>query len=62
MNFKINSRPLFTTIFKLKNDDFKTRYFSPLIERVLTGVRLVVASDEPDKSKTRMSYICLIIM
>ena len=38
MNFKINSRPLFTIIFKLKNDSFKTRDFSPLIERVLAGV------------------------
>ena len=36
MNFKINSRPLFTIIFKLKNDNFKTRDFSPLIERVLS--------------------------
>ena len=39
VNFKINSRPLFTIIFKLKNDNFKTRDFSPLIERVLVGVR-----------------------
>ena len=38
MNFKINSGPLFTIIFKLKNDNFKTRDFSPLIERVLAGV------------------------
>ena len=38
VNFKINSRPLFTIIFKLKNDNFKTRDFSPLIERVLAGV------------------------
>ena len=38
MNFKINSRPLFTIIFKLKNDNFKTRDFSPLIERALAGV------------------------
>ena len=38
MNFKINSRPLFTIIFKLKNVNFKTRDFSPLIERVLAGV------------------------
>ena len=38
VNFKINSRPLFTVIFKLKNDNFKTRDFSPLIERVLAGV------------------------
>ena len=32
---KINSRPLFTIIFQLKNNNFKTRDFSPLIERVL---------------------------
>ena len=38
MNFKINSRPFFTIIFKLKNDNFKTLDFSPLIERVLAGV------------------------
>ena len=38
MNFKINSKPLFTIIFKLKNDNLKTRDFSPLIERVLAGV------------------------
>ena len=38
MNFKINSRPLFTIIFKLKNDNFKTQDFSSLIERVLAGV------------------------
>ena len=38
MNFKINSRPLFTIIVKLKNDNFKTRDFGPLIERVLAGV------------------------
>ena len=38
MNFKINSRSLFTIIFKLKNDNLKTQDFSPLIERVLAGV------------------------
>ena len=38
VNFKMNSRPLFTIIFKLKNDNFKTRDFSPLIKRVITGV------------------------
>ena len=38
MNFKINSRPLFTIIFKLRNDNFKTRDFSPLIGRFLAGV------------------------
>ena len=38
VNFKINSRPLFTIIFKLKNDNFKTRDFSPLIKRVITDV------------------------
>ena len=37
VNFKISSRPLFTIIFKLKNDNFKTRDFSPLIKRILTG-------------------------
>ena len=37
-NFKVNSRPLITIIFKLKNGNFMTRYFSPLIKRVLTGV------------------------
>ena len=31
-------RPLFTIIFKLKNDNFKTRDFSPLIKSVLAGV------------------------
>ena len=40
VNFKINSWPLFTIIFKLENDNFKTRDFSPLI--VLTGVELIV--------------------
>ncbi len=38
MDFKINSRPLFTIIFKPKNGNFKTRDFSPLIEGVLAGV------------------------
>ena len=45
MNFKINSRPLFTIIFKLKNDNFKTRDFSPLIERVLAGVFHILFSE-----------------
>ena len=35
VNFKINSR-LFTIIYKLINDDFKTRDFSPFIETVLS--------------------------
>ena len=38
VNFKIDSRPHFTIIFKLKNVNFKTRDFSPLIEWVLAGV------------------------
>merc|ERR1712051_555931 len=38
VNFKINCRPLFTIIFKLKNVNFRTRDFSPLIPRVLSGV------------------------
>ena len=42
MNFKINSRPLFTIIFKLKNDNFKTRDFSSHIERVLAGVGAIL--------------------
>ena len=45
MNFKINSRPLFTIILKLKNDNFKTRDFSPLIERVLAGVLFLIQSE-----------------
>ena len=42
MNVKINSRPLFIIIFKLKNYNFKTQDFSPLIERVLAGVLSVL--------------------
>ena len=45
MNFKMNSRPLFTVMFKLKNDNFMALDFSPLIERVLTGVSNVWYSE-----------------
>ena len=38
VNFKINSGPLFAIFFKLKNDNFKTRDFSPLILEKLAGV------------------------
>ena len=38
VNFKINSRPLLTIISNLKNGNFMTRDFSPLIKRVLAGV------------------------
>ena len=38
MDFKKKSRPFFMIIFKLENGNFKTRDFSPLIERVLAGV------------------------
>jgi len=38
VDFKKKSRPFFIIIFKLKNGNFKTRDFSPLIERVLAGV------------------------
>ena len=38
MDFKKKSRPFFIIILKLKNGNFKTRDFSPLIERVLAGV------------------------
>ena len=35
---KKKSRTIFIIIFKLKNGKFKTRDFSPSIERVLAGV------------------------
>ena len=38
MDFKKNLDHLSSSFFKLKNGDFKTRDFSPLIERVLAGV------------------------
>ena len=38
VDFKKKSRPFFIIIFKLENDKFKTRDFSPIIERVLAGV------------------------
>ena len=38
MDFKKKSRPFFIIIFKLKNGNFKTQDFSPLIEIVLAGV------------------------
>ena len=40
MDFKKKSRPFFIIIFKLKNGNFKTRDFSPLIERALAGVNI----------------------
>ena len=36
--FQNKFKTTFTIIFKLKNDNSKTRDFSPLIERVLAGV------------------------
>ena len=50
VNFKINSRPLFTIIFILKNYNFKTRDFSPLIERVLAGVLTELKEMDLDSS------------
>ena len=41
---------MFTIIFKLKNDNFKTRDFSPLIERVLAGVAKVSGSGQSSNS------------
>ena len=38
-------------MFKLKNDNFKTRDFGPLIERVLGRVR-----SGQDESQTHVSY------
>ena len=71
MNFKINSSPLFTIIFKLKNDNFKIRDFSPLIERVLAGVQWPEISRDqkipgpknpgilkPEKSRNKKSRDC----
>ena len=40
MDLKKKSIPFFIIIFKLKNANFKTLDFSPLIERVLAGVYL----------------------
>ena len=64
VNFKINSRPLFTIIFRLKNDNFKTHDFSPHIEKVLAGVSLwmKLIHTEPvlwnllQKSKLHITY------
>ena len=39
MDFKKKSRPFFIIIFKLQNCNFKTQDFSPIIERVLAGMR-----------------------
>ena len=36
--FRVLGMYNFAVIFKLKNDNFKTRDFSPLIKRVITGV------------------------
>ena len=38
VDFKKKSRPFFIIFFKLKNGNYKTRDFSPLIEKVLAGV------------------------
>ena len=54
MNFKINSRPL-----KLKNDNFKTRDFSPLIERVLPGVHYMTNLGIRDDVNIKMSILGL---
>ena len=56
VNFKINSRPLFTINFKLKNGNFMTRDFSPLIERVLTGVNCYCNRDS--RSFSMYNIIC----
>ena len=41
MDFKKNLDHL-SSFFKLKNGDFKTQDFSPLIERVLAGVPTIM--------------------
>ena len=43
VDFKKKSRPFFILFLKLRNGNLKTRDFSPLIERVLTGVWCHVA-------------------
>ena len=58
VNFKINSRPLFTIIFKLKNDNFMTRDFSLLIEWVLTGVSNLVCLYPRSKRSRLSSSLC----
>ena len=59
MNLKINSRPLFTIILKLKNDNFKTRDFSLLIERVLAGVFYfrILACSQPFRCSSKMKSL-----
>ena len=39
MDFKKKSRSFFIIIFKLKSGNFKTRDFSPLVEKVLASVK-----------------------
>ena len=62
VNFKINYRPLFTIIFKLENDNFKTRDFSPLIQRVITGVGtffiILTITLKSRVSKSKFKMIC----
>ena len=53
VNFKINSRPLFTIIFKAKNVDFKTRDFIPLVEWILAAV-----SEEQKLIDAKLIRIC----
>ena len=56
MNFRINSRPVFTIIVKLKINNFKTRDFSPLIERVLAGVIYVSTVTEVTEGQKLLSH------
>ena len=55
VNFKINSRPLFTIIFKVKNVNFMTRDFSSLIEWVLAGVGLTRLCLYKNSSENRLN-------
>ena len=50
--FQKKSRPFFTIIkcLKFKNGNFKTRDFSPLIERVLAGVLTELKEMDLDSS------------
>ena len=49
--------PLFIIIFKLKNDNFKTRDFSLLIERVLAGVTSISFKSCPKKQNISCSIM-----
>ena len=58
MDLKKKSIPFFIIIFKLKNANFKTLDFSPLIERVLAGVCSVGIKKEHNISFITLKKKC----